>query len=279
MTRNAARRTGFTLIELLVVIAIIAILAAILFPVFAQAREKARSATCISNLKQISMAMMMYVNDYDEKFPAMSGFTGTGNCAHDPGGGRGSTRCNNDTFVQFFGWALMAQPYIKNMQVFRCPSFPEGTFKWDGWHFKECFKPWPPKEQFPSGITYEYKLSLAAFGRAGGGLASLDRAADIIWVMEISAPHMFNMRECGGAQGYQCFNNPAKPLLDKRQQMGVNVCFADGHVKRMQVSQTRFVKYNARAKGETWDPHWVQRMTGPNTAVDECDPSLGTDFD
>jgi hypothetical protein len=47
----------------------------------------------------------------------------------------------------------------------------------------------------------------------------------------------------------------------------------------MQVSQTRFVKYNARAKGETWDPHWVQRMTGPNTAVDECNPALGQDFD
>src|SRR5436190_4127132 len=101
---------AFTLIELLVVIAIIAILAAILFPVFAQAREKARQATCISNLKQISMAMIMYVNDYDEKFPAMSPFTGTGNCAHDPMGGRGSTKCNNDAFVQFYGWALMIQP-------------------------------------------------------------------------------------------------------------------------------------------------------------------------
>jgi prepilin-type processing-associated H-X9-DG protein len=97
--------------------------------------------------------------------------------------------------------------------------------------------------------------------------------------MEISAPHFFNMRECGGAQGIQCFNNATKTLLDKRQQMGVNICFADGHVQRKQVSQTRFVKYNARAKGETWDPHWVQRMTGPNTAVDECDPAQGQDFD
>src|SRR5436309_2182636 len=62
-------RKGFTLIELLVVIAIIAILAAILFPVFAQAREKARQATCASNLKQIGTAFMMYIQDYDEMFP------------------------------------------------------------------------------------------------------------------------------------------------------------------------------------------------------------------
>ena len=64
-----ARRRGFTLIELLVVIAIIAILAAILFPVFAQAREKARATSCLSNLHQIGMANLMYVQDFDERFP------------------------------------------------------------------------------------------------------------------------------------------------------------------------------------------------------------------
>src|ERR1700753_2397885 len=62
-------RSGFTLIELLVVIAIIAILAAILFPVFAQAREKARQTTCVSNMKQIGLAVLMYANDYDEQLP------------------------------------------------------------------------------------------------------------------------------------------------------------------------------------------------------------------
>src|ERR1041384_5214939 len=67
--RVQRRRTAFTLIELLVVIAIIAILAAILFPVFAQARAKARQASCVSNLKQINLATMMYKQDYDENFP------------------------------------------------------------------------------------------------------------------------------------------------------------------------------------------------------------------
>src|SRR5580704_7489517 len=77
---NIRRRTaGFTLIELLVVIAIIAILAAILFPVFAQAREKARQTSCISNLKQIGLATLQYVQDYDETYPdgwAPDGFSG-----------------------------------------------------------------------------------------------------------------------------------------------------------------------------------------------------------
>src|ERR1700710_2641489 len=66
---NGARQMAFTLIELLVVIAIIAILAAILFPVFAQAREKARQASCTSNLKQLSLGLLMYVQDYDETWP------------------------------------------------------------------------------------------------------------------------------------------------------------------------------------------------------------------
>jgi prepilin-type N-terminal cleavage/methylation domain-containing protein len=69
---SVRRRSAFTLIELLVVIAIIAILAAILFPVFAQAREKARQAACLSNLKQIGTGVMMYVQDYDETFPQSS---------------------------------------------------------------------------------------------------------------------------------------------------------------------------------------------------------------
>jgi prepilin-type N-terminal cleavage/methylation domain-containing protein/prepilin-type processing-associated H-X9-DG protein len=92
------RRLGFTLIELLVVIAIIAILAAILFPVFAQAREKARAISSLSNLKQIGTSIHMYIQDYDEMFPMGV-----------PDDWNGS-------------WPTAVQPYVKNIQIFRCPS-------------------------------------------------------------------------------------------------------------------------------------------------------------
>jgi len=102
-------RVGFTLIELLVVIAIIAILAAILFPVFSQAREKARQAQCTSNNRNMSMAAMQYINDYDEfllPWEQWAGGWGQWGDRHDP------TR----------RWLVRIQPYMRNIQVFDCPS-------------------------------------------------------------------------------------------------------------------------------------------------------------
>ncbi|HOS91999.1 MAG TPA: DUF1559 domain-containing protein, partial [Armatimonadota bacterium] len=100
---------GFTLIELLVVIAIIAILAAILFPVFAKAREKARTTACLSNCKQIGLGVMMYCQDYDEKYPLKR-----------YGNGDPSTACNDGT--RSGTWRTVTQPYVKNWQLYRCPS-------------------------------------------------------------------------------------------------------------------------------------------------------------
>jgi len=100
-------RRGFTLIELLVVIAIIAILAAILFPVFAKAREKARQSSCLSNVKQMELACLQYAQDYDEILPRYADhYCGTG--------GRKM-------------WYQVIEPYCKNTQIFYCPSAP-GSF-------------------------------------------------------------------------------------------------------------------------------------------------------
>ncbi len=96
-------RKGFTLIELLVVIAIIAILAAILFPAFAKARESARRASCSSNMKQMGLAILQYAQEYDEHYPMR--YQGPKDHEH--------------------GWNQTVQPYLKSVDLFRCPSNPK----------------------------------------------------------------------------------------------------------------------------------------------------------
>jgi prepilin-type N-terminal cleavage/methylation domain-containing protein/prepilin-type processing-associated H-X9-DG protein len=115
MHRN---KNAFTLIELLVVIAIIAILAAILFPVFAQAREKARAISCLSNTKQVNLGWQMYMQDYDETWiyrpgweDAMSGYCDW------------KYICGDD--VPYENWVDIVQPYMKNYQIVACPSVPQ----------------------------------------------------------------------------------------------------------------------------------------------------------
>ena len=104
-------RRGFTLIELLVVIAIIAILAAILFPVFAQAREAARKASCLSNARQIVSGILMYAQDHDEVLPAM----------------RFDVSAN-----MLDSWMFAVNPYVRNGKIYRCPSDPNPNNTWDG---------------------------------------------------------------------------------------------------------------------------------------------------
>jgi len=120
-------RRGFTLIELLVVIAIIAILAAILFPVFAQAREKARQTSCTSNLKQIGLAFRMYIQDYDERTPSANPRpTGAGDTY-------GQLGLSGQSFA-YNGWISNALiPYTKNQAIYACPSV-RGTAFYDPWN-------------------------------------------------------------------------------------------------------------------------------------------------
>src|SRR6187402_3046897 len=107
------KRIGFTLIELLVVIAIIAILAAILFPVFAQVREKVRQTSCASNQKQIGLAFLQYVQDNDERFPSETdGGTPWANPPYNTPGGVPAT------------WDIVIQPYMKSENILKCPDDP-----------------------------------------------------------------------------------------------------------------------------------------------------------
>lgn len=116
--RRGGRRRAFTLIELLVVIAIIAILAAILFPVFAQARAKARQAACISNLKQLNLAILMYAQDYDETYPYWSWILSAdaGSCPNPANPGA----CGHFESA----WFTAIYPYVKNAGVYACPQDP-----------------------------------------------------------------------------------------------------------------------------------------------------------
>ncbi len=130
---NGTRR-AFTLIELLVVIAIIAILAAILFPVFAQAREKARSISCLSNLKQVGLSVMQYEQDFEETTP---------NGVNPYGGGN--------------GWAGQVYTYVRSVNVFHCPSDDTQTTPFSSYGFNKDVS--IPSPTAPSGSPSSYTLS------------------------------------------------------------------------------------------------------------------------
>ena len=193
-TVSLKRRTGFTLIELLVVIAIIAILAAILFPVFARARENARKATCQSNLKQIGNACMMYAQDYDETMV--------------DGGGYQST-------IPGANWEVRIQPYIKNKQAMCCPS--RGVSYQDYW----------------ADLQIPFGYALPHWGAGPRTLANVSAPAETILSNDGVHPAVSGYRGCVPTlcQGFNACN-PNIITEDNFYHMGGDNClYWDGHVK------------------------------------------------
>jgi prepilin-type N-terminal cleavage/methylation domain-containing protein/prepilin-type processing-associated H-X9-DG protein len=197
-------RRGFTLIELLVVIAIIAILAAILFPVFAKAREKARQSSCLSNLKQIGIGLLAYAQDYDETFPALSGAAyyaddhltnGLGGFGWDGGS------------IVYHDWAVVIMPYIKNTQIFQCPSTQYNCYG--------CSYGMPQ-----NGVSTSNTF-ITTFG-GYVKLGSLARPAESLIVTEKGA---------GGGNRYLLSDQYYACRADHND--GGNITFCDGHCKWM----------------------------------------------
>jgi prepilin-type N-terminal cleavage/methylation domain-containing protein/prepilin-type processing-associated H-X9-DG protein len=200
-------RRGFTLIELLVVIAIIAILAAILFPVFAKAREKARQTSCASNEKQLSLAILMYCQDYDEKYPAV----------YDDGLGYPVGRLI---------WADKCMPYIKSRQVFECPSSQADTSAtMQGTQYQM-----PMQDVFPEG--WQSPCSLASFTTPSETALLVEGAQ---WWQHVCPHHGIHF-----AGTWQYLDAAIPYIVGTLGETtmgyhngGCNVAFNDGHVKWM----------------------------------------------
>ena len=192
-------RKGFTLIELLVVIAIIAILAAILFPVFARAREKARQASCASNEKQLALGVMMYAQDFDERFPLV----------YDDGLGASNRII----------WPQKVEPYVKNRNIFVCPSGPDAANNWPQYNFAAYY-----------GIIMGHVLYEGQ--SAGRKISAFERPADIIMLMEGSwythfCPICHPTNASCGTSYCPSVDNPNTDIHNQ----GANYAYWDGHVK------------------------------------------------
>jgi prepilin-type N-terminal cleavage/methylation domain-containing protein/prepilin-type processing-associated H-X9-DG protein len=216
---TAGKSRGFTLIELLVVIAIIAILAAILFPVFAQAREKARAVSCLSNVKQMGLAVRMYVQDYDERYPFAANLE--------------SGFADKD---KWYGLDKL-QPYVKNWGIFQCPSMPKFT-------------------QYNQLCAYSWNIHLGYFWYPPGGAYTFYQGASdaqIVYPAQTAAindakPAWFYYDKLYGSiyGEYYAFINGTSAMYDVARFLiadpsqwntvfihhgGINIAYCDGHAK------------------------------------------------
>jgi len=204
--RSERRYQGFTLIELLVVIAIIAILAAILFPVFARARENARKSTCQSNLKQLSLASLQYAQDYDEMYPS---------CRVAP------NMCSGQANYKLtLVWAEEIFPYVKNSGVYVCPS--RVSLNWG-----ECGNtPDSARALIPKN---HYGVNCKPF-TYGLAMASVQMPASLFYISD--SPLGADYAKLFWNPNTNCVASGQMPIANVDIHMGgLNMAYADGHVK------------------------------------------------
>ena len=201
------KRFAFTLIELLVVIAIIAILAAILFPVFGRARENARRSSCQSNMKQIGLGIVQYSQDYDEKYPNLH---------------------------TEYRWPFLVQPYIKSTQVFACPSNSETVTEVHpingtkiNTHYGANFN---GNTVFNGANDHKGEGVFSDFGTSGMSIAEFNAPTTTISVVEIGQWQAF----CVSAVD----RSPYKDTLWNNHLATGNYLFVDGHVKSLKAMAT-----------------------------------------
>lgn len=229
-TAVSQSKRGFTLIELLVVIAIIAILAAILFPVFARAREQARSSSCLSNTKQTTLGVLMYVQDYDETFLTTQNGLGGDYPGWDPYCG---------TWVGFRSWARIVQPYVKNKQIFTCPSAP-ANFMLGGAGVDDGMA-----QEFPLGVSYLFKHAIAASGDFAGRAMKLSEypmPANVVLIHEVGSFH-------NNKQNVMTMIAP-----ELVQQLNLNVGWMDGHSKYTKGGQFRQARVGSSGNAPYGNP-------------------------
>ncbi len=224
--RSKTKQNGFTLIELLVVIAIIAVLAAILFPVFAQAREAARKTSCLSNTKQIGTAYMMYLQDYDESFPPHV----TERTA--PAG-------TPDTPVARapYSYKTKLQAYTKNDGIFKCPSAPAWPLPAPGAWFTTDYGNNHNEQNLVGAAQRTWYINNPDFGfNESTPLASISFPANFIVIGD--AGRTSGMASRGGMYPQPwAFDDSAMPAESQqsrflaRHQSGGNLAYGDGHSK------------------------------------------------
>ena len=228
-------KSAFTLIELLVVIAIIAILAAILFPVFAAAREKARATTCASNEKQLGLAILQYVQDFDEAFP--------------PGGIIQETGDSGPPPATASRWGQLVEPYTGSWNIFHCPDdaqpVPAGATA-------NNYETWVQWGSY--GYNYEFLGDHGDWTNDHGFIvvkltSKVPSPTTTLMLLDVSTP--MNSPASSGCDRA----DPGDDILStNRHSDGTNVCYCDGHVKW---SQGGGIGPAGRQPGNGWSTYWI----------------------